>query len=197
MSSSKVQILNALQSNDADALGAEEWLRLVEKYPYCEIFAWHYLRELYRKDDLDFENELTRLGLRLGDKFAFYDFMTAEEGGDFAFESIVPATDWFAQQEKQSDEQKESLQKLAQKLKAARLEAKKKQQEESEKAVKKTELKADIQEVNESEIVDLVREKKYVEALEILKRINLDNSKKSAYFAVQIRYLETVIKNKK
>lgn len=197
MSCSKTEIWDALNNRDAEVLPADEWAKLAEKYPYCEIFVWHYLRALYRRDDLEFEDELMRLGLRLGDKQAFYGFMTEKKSDEPVLESIAPAADWFAQQEKQSDEQKESLQKLAQKLKAARLEAKKKQQEEAEKAAKKEILKTDIQEVNEREIADLIREKKYVEALEILRRINLDNSKKSAYFAVQIRYLETVIKNKK
>ena len=40
----------------------------------------------------------------------------------------------------------------------------------------------------------LISEQKYLDALEILRSINLNNSKKSSYFALQIKYLETILK---
>lgn len=40
-----------------------------------------------------------------------------------------------------------------------------------------------------------VRQGRYSKALEIIKRLNLDNSKKNAYFADQIRFLEKLIAN--
>jgi hypothetical protein len=43
----------------------------------------------------------------------------------------------------------------------------------------------------------LIREHKYMEAIEILKLLNLNNPKKSVYFADQIRFLEKVIVNSK
>lgn len=49
----------------------------------------------------------------------------------------------------------------------------------------------------EDEAKRLVREKKYAEALRILKAINLNNPKKSAYFALQIKYIETILANNK
>ncbi len=49
----------------------------------------------------------------------------------------------------------------------------------------------------EIRIKQLIKDKKYSEALEILKSINLINPKKSVYFAVQIKYLETIIDNNK
>lgn len=49
----------------------------------------------------------------------------------------------------------------------------------------------------EDEVKRLVREKKYAEALRILKAINLNNPKKSAYFALQIKYIETILANNK
>ena len=42
---------------------------------------------------------------------------------------------------------------------------------------------------------NLVREGQYSQALEIIKRLNLDNPKKNAYFADQIRFLEKIIAN--
>lgn len=41
----------------------------------------------------------------------------------------------------------------------------------------------------------LISERKYSEAIEILKRLNLNNPKKSVYFADQIRFLEKIIAN--
>jgi len=43
----------------------------------------------------------------------------------------------------------------------------------------------------------LISERKYKEAIEILKALNLNNPKKSVYFADQIRFLEKVIANSK
>jgi hypothetical protein len=43
----------------------------------------------------------------------------------------------------------------------------------------------------------LIREHKYMEAIEILRVLNLNNPKKSVYFADQIRFLEKVIANSK
>ncbi|MBP1664023.1 MAG: hypothetical protein H6Q19_1163, partial [Bacteroidetes bacterium] len=40
-----------------------------------------------------------------------------------------------------------------------------------------------------------IKEKKYKEALEILKELNFNNPKKSIYFADQIRFLEKIIQN--
>lgn len=42
-----------------------------------------------------------------------------------------------------------------------------------------------------------IRQKKYKEAIEILKQLNLNNPKKSIYFADQIRFLERIIANSK
>ncbi len=43
----------------------------------------------------------------------------------------------------------------------------------------------------------LISERKYSEAIEILKHLNLNNPKKSVYFADQIRFLEKIIANTK
>ena len=53
------------------------------------------------------------------------------------------------------------------------------------------------EEISENNAKQLIREKKYKRAIEILKRINLNNPKKSVYFVDQIRFLEKVIANSK
>jgi hypothetical protein len=42
-----------------------------------------------------------------------------------------------------------------------------------------------------------VKQRRYVKALEIIRRLNLKNPKKSAYFADQMRFLEKLIINNK
>jgi len=54
-----------------------------------------------------------------------------------------------------------------------------------------------IPEISESNSKKLIAEHKYKEAIEILRALNLNNPKKSVYFADQIRFLEKVILNSK
>ncbi|HEY6915994.1 MAG TPA: hypothetical protein VI413_15050 [Paludibacter sp.] len=55
----------------------------------------------------------------------------------------------------------------------------------------------DVLEFSEDKAKKLIQERKYLEAIEILKALNLNNPKKSVYFADQIRFLEKVIANSK
>ena len=52
-----------------------------------------------------------------------------------------------------------------------------------------------IQERAEENAKKLIKEQKYSEAIEILRAISLNNPKKSANFALQIKFLETIINN--
>jgi virulence-associated protein VapD len=47
--------------------------------------------------------------------------------------------------------------------------------------------------ISESNAKKLIIEKKYTEAIVILRQLNFSNPKKSVYFADQIRFLEKVI----
>ena len=64
---------------------------------------------------------------------------------------------------------------------------------------KKTSIQTDpnIEEISESNAKNLILKRKYKESIEILKVLNLNNPKKSVYFADQIRFLEKVIANSK
>lgn len=181
-------------------LEAEEWRLAVEMYPTCEMILWQYLRTLYRNDDISFERELMRLGLRLSDRTEFYRFMTRQKV-EYAFpELAATAGDWFGNEERQNDENKESLIALARKLKANRLAEKEKREAQKKVLESKEEVKVSTEDINEHskelKIKELINDRKYSEALEILRSINLSNSKKSATFAVQIKWLETIINNK-
>ena len=61
----------------------------------------------------------------------------------------------------------------------------------------KDNLEINVLEVSEQNAKKLILERKYYEAIEILKALNLNNPKKSVYFADQIRFLEKVIINSK
>jgi len=52
-------------------------------------------------------------------------------------------------------------------------------------------------EISENEAKKMIKERKYRQAISILRELNLSNPKKSVYFADQIRFLEKVIENSK
>lgn len=181
-------------------LESEEWRQAVEMYPACEMILWHYLRTLYRNDDISFEHELMRLGLRLSDREEFYHFMTQRKV-EYAFpELAATSSDWFGDVDKRNDGDKATLIELARKLKANRLAEKEKREAQKRISEDKKEAepsgRATSHTSKEVIIKELISQKKYSEALEILRSINLSNSKKSATFAVQIKWLETIINNK-
>lgn len=52
-------------------------------------------------------------------------------------------------------------------------------------------------EISENNAKKLIQDRKYSQAISILRELNLSNPKKSVYFADQIRFLEKVIENSK
>ena len=119
--------------------------------------------------------------------------------------------------EQEGGDTKQSLKNLADRLKSARamvlsptVQPAKKPIESTDKDVRTNEAQKarvelnpeDLQlatdkEISESNSKKLIREHKYKDAIEILTALNLNNPKKSVYFADQIRFLEKVIANSK
>jgi hypothetical protein len=123
--------------------------------------------------------------------------------------------------ERNGGDTKQSLKLLAEKLKSARnmvsssvLQAQPNKEEKAEiinhepeliqnvvvqsvSAVKPESVTQVIAEISEEYAKKCIQSKKYSEAIEILKKLNLNNPKKSVYFADQIRFLEKVISNSK
>lgn len=108
--------------------------------------------------------------------------------------------------EREGGDTKQSLQNLAERLKSARamvtgssnvnhpvVEYEKKAVTISSKNI----FESEVAEISENMAKNLIREKKYIDAIEILRKLNLNNPKKSVYFADQIRFLEKVIVNSK
>ena len=194
-----------------------ELRRLIEAYPYCEVLYWIYLRLLYIQDDAIFEDELMRYGMHISNRRLFYNYLTEEYKNSNIVETqyiaSLPTTDYFALE--QNQEQKQSLQQLAAQLKAARLARQK--SKDAIHCVSPTEPQptpstpstpstpkqptiipsqpVDTPLKTEEDAKKLIKEQKYLEAIEILRAISLNNPKKSANFALQIKFLETIINN--
>ena len=114
--------------------------------------------------------------------------------------------------ESEGGDSKQSLKNMAQKLREARSMVVKPEAAKTVKPVMipekvvdvaseevpvKIDLKPFDDEISEIKAKKLIAERKYVEAIEILRTLNLNNPKKSVYFADQIRFLEKVIINSK
>jgi hypothetical protein len=214
----RTDINNFLTNPDLVAnASSEELRRLVETYPYCETLHWIYLRALYIADDAMFEEELMLHGMHISNRRLFYNYLTENNSCSNIVETqyiaSLPTTDYFALEQNQAQQQ--SLQQLAAQLKAARLARQKQTTEEriqsteakvqmkDENAINQTPEVITIEEKNEAEqpqkteedAKKLIKEQKYLEAIEILRAISLNNPKKSANFALQIKFLETIINN--
>ena len=201
-----------------------ELRHLVEIYPYCESLHWIYLRSLYINDDAIFEDELMKYGMHISNRRLFYNYLITNDtptnettdneitNSQFSILNSQLATpDYFTLE--QNPEQKQSLQQLAAQLKAARLarqnrhetqDARREMQETSDKSESPTNPTGLTSPTNNSQFSEefteenakkLIREQKYSEAIEILRAISLNNPKKSANFALQIKFLETIINN--
>lgn len=191
---------------------------LVDTYPYFTPALLLYTKALQQVGDVRFEEMLNRSVLHVADRRWLYYYVNplenpaerqkkpyvrpGKKSGDY-FDIIETV-------EKEGGDVKESLAALAERLKKARLTIVAEDKSEKQENVVPSHRKVVIenkkdetitaikQEENYVEKVKLLmREKKYVEALEILKELNLNNPKKSVYFADQIRFLEKIIENTK
>jgi len=193
----RMLLVKALQQSHSIHYGAN--VKLAALYSYSRRWLYYYLHpekmlstELYRRD---------RIGKSSG---AYFDIMgvVEREGGDT----------------------KQSLKNLAERLKSARTMVTTPVTEPAEKntiitkrdeeiilskeepvSVLNLEVLPAVQIVVPVEYVEndetrykkLIKQKKYREAIEILKKLNLNNPKKSVYFADQIRFLEKILANLK
>ena len=190
----------------------------VEVYPYFVPTRMLYLRALQKSNSIHFGNELSHAVLHAHDRRWLYYFVYPEKkkeneqkyvrqeknsGGYFGMLNAV---------EQDGKDINQSLKTLAERLKRARSEnfsetnAKPKEStvpriniaenQELEKQTKNLLDNALTKDNYMEKIKLLISGKKYSEALAILKELNLNNPKKSIYFADQIRFLEKIIDNK-
>jgi len=195
---------------------------LVDQYPYFVTTRLLYVKSLQQSHSIHFAANLKVASIYCSSRRWFYYFLHPEKmlstepyqrtksgksSGDY-FDMITMI-------ESEGGDTKQSLKNLAERLKSARAmviapavkpvtncitdkESKEKENEilpviSSFNAVQ-PEI---IGEISESNAKKLIIAHKYKDAIEILRALNLNNPKKSVYFADQIRFLEKVIANSK
>ena len=188
--------------------------QMVDQYPYFGVGRWLYLKTLYNSNSIYFGAELKRTSVHAPNRRNLYFFIHPEElktvsqkerngnssGSYFDMLEVI---------ESKGRDNPNSLRVLAERLKAAREmlhteipniepvllvtdEVHRISEILSQPAVHIAEMN---DEQRELEVKKCIKEKKYREAIEILKELNFNNPKKSIYFADQIRFLEKILQN--
>ncbi len=177
-----------------------EFLELSNAYPFFSLAKWMYLKSLQASGSVYFEQELKKTALYAKDRRCLYYFMHTDiqkenEQEHLRSEGTGSYFDMIEKLEKKDENRKTTLSSLAEKLRLAR-EMLQTEAEAEEAASKEVEKIPEIDfEAREEEAKNLIREKNYVKAIEILEELNLINPKKSIYFADQIRFLRKIIEN--
>ena len=197
---------------------------LILHFPYCEILHWAYLKKLHDTDDVRFDKQLEAASIYISNRIALYNYLIGVPAGSQPLPDVQQlggvASDYFTLME--NGNHKASLQELAANLKAARL-AKAKEAQAIKEAVKEPTVEVKRSEpfvpkeapkrtpiftpdafvelpcmdITEENAIKCIKEHKYSEALQILEELNLRKPKKNTYFAIQIKYLKTIIENNK
>lgn len=191
----RILLIKAMQQSHSIHFAAN--LKLAALYSSNRRLLFYYI---YPEKKLSTEHYRREHTGKSGDYFEMLDVI-AREGGDTG----------------------QSLKKLADRLKSARTmvvktsdQQVKKHVEEIKSATKTVEINEQIvtqiipetivedvniplydDEKSESNAIKFIQNRKYKQAVEILRTLNLNNPKKSVYFADQIRFLEKVIANSK
>jgi hypothetical protein len=174
------------------SVDSDKILSMVERYPFFEILRLNFLKKLKKNDENLFSKNIFAHFCFFSDRtFAFFFINETEKSknSDDFYASAIVSNDYFAFVENYVE--KESLSNLAVKLRQARLA----KIAENENINTQNTLPENL-EISEENAIKLINEKKYFDALQILQTLNLANSKKSIYFAPQIKFLETILKRK-
>ncbi len=178
----KDNILEILESK-CEAIDLFAIKQQLNRTPYFELLRLAYLKELKRRDEELFLQELKESAIFFSDRKFAYRFINGSSGGGIlqSYDTAVVSSDYFALEG--ADTSSESLRHLARKLKQARM--------AKIEALKQT---SNLDEATVCEDVkQLICNQRYGEALRLLKKINFNNSEKSVYFALQKKYLETIV----
>ena len=211
-----IAIVRNPQNVNADYAG--ELKDLVERFPYFSAPRLLLARIYNDTNNILCTPYLTETTLYCSSRSEFYNYIYADKK-----EEVVPVQfnrtskisgnyfDIIQNIENEGGDTNQSLKLLAKKLKEARELVVKIPAKTVVKTKEAVELKPDPVNldyfnvdinVKESQVSELnarrlISEHKYNEAIKILKALNLNNPKKSVYFADQIRFLEKVITNSK
>lgn len=179
---------------------------LVQKYPYFHIANWMYLKSLKELGDIHYEKQLNKTSLHTKDRRKLYYYIHNEElitdprikgsSGDGSYFDMIQKID----RNKNEENKTNNLKNIAERLKMSRATL----QHENKKTTPQQQPKEQpthewtIQEIEQKEeqAKAYIKEKSYFEAIKLLEELkNLNNSKKSVYFADQIRFLKKIVEN--
>jgi hypothetical protein len=185
---------------------------MVEIYPYF-VAPRIFLTKAYKdSNDLRFTPFLNETSVYCANRHWFYNYIYPEKviAEQVKYERINKNSgnyfDMIYAIEAEGGDTRLSLKNLAEKLKEAREFVVNHPSDKvaAVEKVKKNEIAKDYfdmpnkplkREISEVYAKKMISERKYTDAIEILRELNLNNPKKSVYFADQIRFLEKVISN--
>jgi len=193
---------------------------MVERYPYFAPAQLFFAKALQESNSIHFGANLKKVSLYSSSRRWLYYYLHPEKKlsnqpyrRERNGKSSGEYFDMINGVESEGGDTKQSLKNLAERLKSARavvnLPAQLKtgiKVENEPTAVKEITVEKAVSvdyfsivepEISETNAKKLIIDKKYREAVEILRQLNLNNPKKSVYFADQIRFLEKVIENSK
>jgi hypothetical protein len=192
---------------------------MVDRYPYFTAGRLFLTKSLQLSNNIQFQSNLNITSVYCSNRRWFYYFIYPEKiisDEPYRHERVSKSSgnyfDLIDAIENEGGDTKESLKNMAEKLKSARAMVTKSPEPKlpkSESFVAKTILEkpqnsylepkstSTIEKFSVENVKKLISDRKYSEAIEILKGLNLNNPKKSVYFADQIRFLEKVISNTK
>ena len=195
-----------------------DFKELVDLYPYFAATRLFYVKALKDSKSIQFAGNLKIASLYCSSRRWLYYYLNPERlVSPVAFRrerATKSAGDYFDLMnivESDGGDTKQSLKNLAERLKLARAVVTSSPEivmeksdinfeelnivPEEEKQIYGIDPGSEI--ISENKAKELIVSKKYAEAIEILKVLNLNNPKKSVYFADQIRFLEKIIANSK
>ena len=194
---------------------------MVERYPYFVSARLLYVKGLQQSHSIHYAANLRTATLYCSSRRRFYYYLHPDKllsTEPYQHNKIRKSSgdyfDMINMVESEGGDTKQSLKNLAERLKSARtIVVSPLVQMEDRFPIKDDHLKPaakiafnptpkeinllKTEEISESNAKKLIIERKYKEAVEILRALNLNNPKKSVYFADQIRFLEKVILNSK
>lgn len=198
-----------------------ELKEVVDAYPYFAPARLFYAKTLQKSASLHFGANLKFSSIYANNRRWLYYYIYPEKNSHsepVKKEKVVKSGDYFDMLnsvESSGSDSKQSLRNLAERLKSARALVESPSRRSKSPVVVDTpvvidEYKLEALLAAKEEVVEtpkviaseeqakiLIKERKFEEALVILNELNLNNPKKSIYFADQIRFLEKVIANTK
>jgi len=194
---------------------------LVDSYPYFASSRIFHTKALKQSNSIQFATSLRIASLYCSSRRWLYYYLYPEKlivsepyrrSLSTKTKSAGDYFDMIESVESDGGDTKQSLKNLAERLKMARsmvVSPTKHQTQEIEREKQIEDVIVLPEETVERKLIDtksevteeiakkLIAERKYAEAIEILRALNLNNPKKSIYFADQIRFLEKIITNSK